>query len=59
MLNFRLQTEASLYASDLKFKLCDDQSSYRGEALSYGSSKSEDSIIILNNYLSQLIERFV
>ena len=58
MFNFRLQTEASLYASDLKFKLCDDFSSYRGEAVSYGSSKSDDNIIVLNNYLSKIINMF-
>lgn len=50
MLTFKLQTEASLFASDLKFKLCDDSigNHYKNDP----GFKSDDSLILLNNKLN-------
>ena len=58
MFNFRLQTEASLYASDLKYNLSDDPSSNSGGFQSQGSSLSDDNLWVLNNQLGKIIDRY-
>ncbi|CDW77053.1 rna-directed rna polymerase [Stylonychia lemnae] len=56
MITFKLQSEAQLFACDLKFKLCDEQMNnfYKNEP----GYKSEESLIILNNKISQIITKF-
>lgn len=58
MRNFRIQTEASLYVTDLRFKVSDDVSSAKKEAQIYGSSLSDDNISTLNNSLANIISKY-
>jgi len=58
MKNFRLQTEASLYVSDLKFKLSDELSFQMKVQNVVGSGLSDDNVVSLNNVLGALITKY-